>query len=455
MVVRTAGETVEAKKSPPPFYGKEDRRYLWAMYPHNIEPLPDAFTQKPHYFYVNDAISAWFADRDDVVVGGDNFVYHRDGDSQANFAPDCFVAIGVNKDEVTEDGSYYVWRAGKMIDFAMEIASRSTADKDLRAKYFLYESLAVPEYWMLDPTGGRLYGVPLMGYRCVDGVFVPIPVDSSQPGVVVGYCEILGLEFRWNEERQEFRIVDPVSGKYFVTYVEYRERAERAEAALAHSEAALTDSEAARIESELALRQTDIVRRQAEERARAERDARQEAEQRAEAKAERLRAESDARQEAEQRAETKAERMRAERDARQESEERAQAETERADAKAERMRAERDARQEAEQRAQAEAERAQVEAERLQAERDVRQEAEQRAQAEAERAQAEAEQLRVERDARQEAEQRAQAEAERLQAERDARQEAEQRAQAEAERAQAAEAEAERLREALRALQGN
>ena len=421
MVVQTVGETVEAtKKSPPPFYGKEDRKYLWAMYPHNIEPLPDAFTQKPHFFYVNDAISAWFGDRDDVVVGGDNFVYHRDGDSQANFAPDCFVAMGVNKEEVEEDGSYYVWRAGKMIDFAMEIASPSTADKDLRAKYFLYESLAVPEYWMLDPTGGRLYGLPLMGYRCVDGVFVPIPVDSSQPGVVVGYCEILGLEFRWNEERQEFRIVDPVTGEYFVTYMEYRERAERAEAALAHSEAALTDSEAARIESELALRQTDIVRRQAEERARA--------------KAERLRAERDARQEAEQRAQSeteradaKAERMRAERDARQESEERAQSETERADAKAERLQAERDARQEAEQRAQAEAERAQAEAERLQAERDARQEVEQRAQAEAERAQAETERLQAERDAREEAEQRA----------------------------QAAEAEAERLREALRALQRN
>ena len=448
MVVRTVGETVEATKKSPPFYGKEDRKYLWAMYPHNIEPLPDAFTQKPHFFYVNDAISAWFGDRDDVVVGGDNFVYHRDGDSQANFAPDCFVAMGVNKEEVTEDGSYYVWRAGKMIDFAMEIASPSTADKDLRAKYFLYESLAVPEYWMLDPTGGRLYGLPLMGYRCVDGVFVPIPVDSSEPGVVVGYCEILGLEFRWNEERQEFRIVDPVTGKYFVTYMEYRERAERAEAALAHSEAALTDSEAARIESELALRQTDIVRRQAEERARA--------------KAERLRAERDARQEAEQRAQSeteradaKAERMRAERDARQESEERAQSETERADAKAERLQAERDARQEAEQRAQSEAE-------RLQAERDAREEAEQRAQAEAER-------LQAERDAREEAEQRAQAEAERLQAERDAREEAEQRAQVEAERlqaerdaraeaeqrAQAAEAEAERLREALRALQRN
>ena len=328
MVVRTAGETVEAKKkSPPPFYGKEDRNYLWAMYPHNIEPLPDAFTQKPHFFYVNDAISAWFSDRDDVVVGGDNFVYHRHGDSKASFAPDCFVAIGVNKEEVTEDGSYYVWRAGKMIDFAMEIASPSTADKDMRAKYFLYESLAVPEYWMLDPTGGRLYGRPLTGYRCVDGVFVPIPVDSSQPGVVVGYCEILGLEFRWNEERQEFRIVDPVSGKYFVTYLEYRERAERAEAALAHSEEALIDSEAARIESELALRQTDIVRRQAEERARA--------------KAERLRAERDARQEAEQRAQAEAERLRAERDAREEAEQRAQAEAERAqaaEAEAERLR---------------------------------------------------------------------------------------------------------------------
>lgn len=395
MVATAIGEmAVEAKKkSPPPFYGKEDRRYLRAMYPDNIDPLPDAFMQKPHFIYVNDAIAAWFADLDDVVVGGDNFVYVRDGDSGAHFAPDCFVAIGVNKDEVIEDGSYFVWRAGKMVDFVMEIASPSTADKDLRAKYFMYEAFGIPEYWMFDPTGGRLYGTPLRGYRCVDGAFVPIPVDTtSEPGVVVGYCEILELEFRWNEERKEFRICDPVSGKYFVTYLEYLERAERAEAALAHSEEALTDSEAARIESELALAQSEAVRRQTEERAQAETE----------------------------RADAKAERMRAERDARQEAESRAQTETERADAKAERMRSERDARQEAEDRAQAEAE-------RLQAERDARQEAEDRAQAERERAQAEA----------------------------DARQEAEDRAQAEAQRAQAAEAEAERLREALRALQGN
>ena len=415
MVATAIGETAVAakKKSPPPFYGKEDRRYLRAMYPDNIDPLPDAFMQKPHFIYVNDAIAAWFADRDDVVVGGDNFVYVRDGDSGAHFAPDCFVAIGVNKDEVIEDGSYFVWRAGKMVDFVMEIASPSTADKDLRAKYFMYEALGIPEYWMFDPTGGRLYGTPLMGYRCVDGAFVPIPVDKSEPGVVVGYCEILELEFRWNEERKEFRICDPVSGKYFVTYLEYLERAERAEAALAHSEEALTDSEAARIESELALAQSEAVRRQTEERAREETE----------------RANTEA-----ERADAKAERMRAERDARQEAESRAQSETERADAKAERMRSERDARQEAEDRAQAEAE-------RLQAERDARQEAEDRAQAEADRAQAEA-------DARQEAEDRARAEAQR------AREEAD-RAQAEAQRAQAAEAEAERLREALRALQGN
>ena len=408
MVATAIGETaVETKKkSPPPFYGKEDRRYLRAMYPDNIDPLPDAFMQKPHFIYVNDAIAAWFADRDDVVVGGDNFVYVRDGDSGAHFAPDCFVAIGVNKDEVIEDGSYFVWRAGKMVDFVMEIASPSTADKDLRAKYFMYEAFGIPEYWMFDPTGGRLYGTPLMGYRCVDGAFVPIPVDTSEPGVVVGYCEILELEFRWNEERKEFRICDPVSGKYFVTYLEYLERAERAEAALAHSEEALTDSEAARIESELALAQSEAVRRQTEERAREETE----------------RANTEA-----ERADAKAERMRAERDARQEAESRAQSATDRADAKAERMRSERGARQEAEDRAQAEAE-------RLQAERDARQEAEDRAQAEADRAQAEA-------DARQEAENRARAEA--------------QRAQAEAQRAQAAEAEAERLREALRALQGN
>ena len=300
MVVKATGETAQAKKPPPPFYGKEDRRFLRAMYPSDTpDPLPDAFFQLPQFVYVNDAITAWFDGRDDVVVGGDNFVYYMDGDKRANLAPDCFVAIGVNKAEVLADNSYFVWRAGKMLDFVMEIASRSTAENDLGDKYRTYESLGVGEYWMLDPSGGDFYGKPLMGFVNVDGAFVPIPVTEGATGEVMGYCEILDLVFLWNPERNEFRISDPRTGKRLVTYVEYRERAESEAAARARTEDALTSSEASRIETELALAQSEAIRRQAEERERSERVARQQAEARARQAAERLRAEESARAEAE------------------------------------------------------------------------------------------------------------------------------------------------------------
>ena len=370
MVARTTGETAQAKKPPPPFYGKEDRRALRAMYPSDDDtPLPDAFFQLPHFSYVKDAITAWFDGRDDVVVGGDNFVYYMDGDNRANLAPDCFVAIGVNKAEVLEDWSYFVWRAGKMLDFVMEIASRSTAKNDLGDKYRKYESLGVGEYWMMDPSGGEFYGKPLMGFVNVDGAFVPIPVDESDGGDVTGYCEILDLTFRWIAERNEFRIVDPHTGEEFVTYMEYLKRAESEAAARAASEAAraeserarvrsedaLTASEAARIESELALAQSEAIRQRAQERAVAEAERARQAVARARAESERLRLERIAREQAEEqtrmateRARAKAELMRTEIASRRQIEERArEAESARQDAE-QRARAEESARAEAE-----------------------------------------------------------------------------------------------------------
>ena len=362
MVVKTAGETAQAKK-PPPFYGKEDRRALRAMYPSDDDnPLPDAFFQLPHFSYVKDAITAWFDGRDDVVVGGNNFVYYMDGDNRANLAPDCFVAIGVNKAEVLEDWSYFVWRAGKMLDFVMEIASRSTAKNDLGDKYRKYESLGVGEYWMMDPSGGEFYGKPLMGFVNVDGAFVPIPVDESADGDVTGYCAILDLTFRWIAERNEFRIVDPHTGEEFVTYMEYLKRAEseaaaraaseaaraESERALARSEDALTASEASRIESELALAQSEAIRQRAQERAVAEAERARQAVARARAESERLRSERIAREQAEEqtrmateRARAKAELMRSEIAARRQIEERAREAEQRA-------RAEESARAEAE-----------------------------------------------------------------------------------------------------------
>ena len=355
MVAETAGETAQAKKPPPPFYGKEDRRALRAMYPSDDDnPLPDAFFQLPHFSYVKDAITAWFDGRDDVVVGGDNFVYYMDGDSRANLAPDCFVAIGVNKAEVLADDSYFVWRAGKTLDFVMEIASRSTAENDLGDKYRKYESLGVGEYWMMDPSGGEFYGKPLMGFVNMDGAFVPIPVDESADGEVTGYCEILDLTFRWSAERNEFRISEPHTGKQFVTYMEYLKRAESEAAVLAHTkdalaaseaalaeserarartENALTASEASRIESELELAQSEAIRQRAQERAR-------EANEIARAESERLRSERIAREQAEEqtrmateRARAKAELMRSEIAARRQIEARArESESARADA---------------------------------------------------------------------------------------------------------------------------
>ena len=58
---------------------------------------------------------------------------------------------------------YLPWEAGKPPDWALEIASESTAREDVNRKPAIYARIGIPEYWRFDPTGGNYHGVPLWG----------------------------------------------------------------------------------------------------------------------------------------------------------------------------------------------------------------------------------------------------------------------------------------------------
>ena len=107
--------------------------------------------------------------------------------------------------------NFWVWEIGKAPDFALEVASPSTAANDVGPKRALYERLGVREYWRFDPTGGDFYGQALAGDRLVNGVYQPCETVTTADGVVRGHCALLGVDFSWNGA--SFDALDPETGK--------------------------------------------------------------------------------------------------------------------------------------------------------------------------------------------------------------------------------------------------
>ena len=172
------------------------------------EPVEDGMQQAKPLIRVAYLLYEYFADRPDVYIGGGGFVMYNEKDGNERIAPDCYIAFDVDAARVEEMANFWVWRVGKVPDFVMEMASRSTAANDLGHKRDLYESLEIAEYWRLDPTGGELYGQPITGERLVDGAYEPYDIQIREDGSVRSDSELLGLRFYW-DAADGFDILDP------------------------------------------------------------------------------------------------------------------------------------------------------------------------------------------------------------------------------------------------------
>ena len=225
-------------------------------------PLPDAMLQNPSIFYLVPILIAHFGDRGDVFVDSDTFVYYNPDNKRRRIAPDCYVAVGVDAKAIFERNGYMIWEAGKPPDFAMEVASPSTAPYDITAKRALYAYIGMSEYWRYDPTGGDLYGDPLVGERLVDGEYRPIPTRADENGWVWGYSAALDLHLCHDGDR--LRVLDPDTGEFMADLMEEQSAHAETKAALNAAETALDDAEAAR-DAERAARQDERMARQAAE----------------------------------------------------------------------------------------------------------------------------------------------------------------------------------------------
>ena len=225
------------------------------------EPLPDSDYQVEPLGYMRYGLRNHFKHRDDVAVQADMFVYYpAEGEDgrlvRRAVAPDVFVSFGVpNRKRL----SYVVWEEGKPPDFVLEILSRSTWRRDVGEKKTIYEAMGIREYWTFDPTGD-FQDPPLLGYRLVDGAFEPI---EAVPGSPLTYdSAILGLTLF--VEDGVFRMKDPETGEYLLSFTELSEANRTAADARRWAEAARRQEEAARRRAEAARGREEAARHQAE-----------------------------------------------------------------------------------------------------------------------------------------------------------------------------------------------
>ena len=170
------------------------------------EPMAEDDRQRRVMIDVSESLIQHYADRPDVYVSADIFVYYEMDNPRRNVAPDVLVSFGV-KDR--ERLSYFTWREGKPPDFVLEISSPNSWRRDATVKRDIYAAIGVTEYWRFDNHRGQVARRVLVAERLnAAGEYDPIPV-TQQDGALTAYSAVLGLDFFAQDGA--LRMYDPVS----------------------------------------------------------------------------------------------------------------------------------------------------------------------------------------------------------------------------------------------------
>ena len=166
------------------------------------------------------ALQEFFAERADVYVGADMFLYYEEGNPRASVVPDVFVVLGAVKDELREGGwreTYKLWEEPKGPDFVLEVTSPSTRRQDQVRKRALYATLGVREYFLYDPKGEYL-DPPLQGTGLRGGGYAPLARSRMPDGAWGLWSEVLGLYL--HRRGRALRLRDPATGRDLLTHRE-------------------------------------------------------------------------------------------------------------------------------------------------------------------------------------------------------------------------------------------
>ena len=179
-------------------------------------------------------LMAYYADRDDVLIAGGGYLRHDPRNESEQFAPDCVVAFGVDPKAIVSRNGYVIEHAGKPPDFVLEVASRSTGQRDYTVKREGYAGYEVREYWRFDQSGGEFHDAPLAGDVLTGGEYTPLPIHHEPDGLIWGHSEVLGLDLCWDDG--DLRIRNPETGSYLPTPDELQSELESSQARVAELE---------------------------------------------------------------------------------------------------------------------------------------------------------------------------------------------------------------------------
>src|SRR5579871_615106 len=215
-----------------PFSGKSHREPEGVDYPTgDRKPMAEDALHRDLMIYAIPALKLHFADRPDVYISGNDFLYYEEGVPSRRISPDCYVVIGVEPKQRRR--FYKVWEENNVLPAVVfEFTSAKTRREDEGSKRTIYETvLRVPEYFQFDPSGDYLKP-RLQGKRLQNDQYVTIALQNDRM-----YSEQLRLDLVIVEE--SLRFYDPVRGEWLHTHEEQAQRAEAAEAELARLRAEL------------------------------------------------------------------------------------------------------------------------------------------------------------------------------------------------------------------------
>jgi Uma2 family endonuclease len=201
---------------------------------------------------LREGLEDFFADRPDVKVASDMFLYYRKGDPSANKAPDTMIIKGVGK-QLRRSFKTWIERAVPCV--IIEITSEKTWQEDLGDKRDVYEQLGVKEYFVLDPEAMYLEP-PLQGFRLKGKRYVPLAPAAD------GSLLSKELELRLRAENYMLRLLDAATGQPVPTRVESWQLAQRQ----TELERAEKERERLRAEVERAEKERESLRAEQEKR---------------------------------------------------------------------------------------------------------------------------------------------------------------------------------------------
>ena len=219
--------------------------------PDEREEVIDGMFQNPNLLEAVAILKVRYKDDPTVFVDAGTVICYNPENLNDRVFPDCYVAFGVPAGAIFAQNGYLIWQVGKAPEFALEVASESTARRDITFKRELYERIGVQEYWRFDPSGGDYYGEPIAADRMVEGSHKPVELVVNDAGMLSGYSEVLGLWLCVEElmhpiadhiRMNRLLFYDSDAGAYLRNLAETEDTLAETEDALAETEYTLTET---------------------------------------------------------------------------------------------------------------------------------------------------------------------------------------------------------------------